>query len=329
MNKPMKILVTGGAGYIGSHFAHAAKKAGHDVLIYDNLTTGFKEAVPNFKLVKGDLRDRETLARAFDKFQPDAVVHFAAKIIVPESVKNPELYYDNNVVGSETLLSVMNEFETPYLVFSSTAAVYGNVKNELVSETDPVNPENPYGESKLRTENKIKDFAAKNPNFRYQILRYFNVCGASMDGSNGQRTENATLLVKVVAEAAAGKRPYAEIFGTDYETQDGTGIRDFIHVDDLVLVHLLALDKLAEGEPSNLWNCGYGVGYSVRQVIDTMKKVTGKNFEVKESPRRPGDVGQVVARIDKIKNHWGWPNSKKSLEEICYSTYLWETRSES
>lgn len=324
----MKIFVTGGAGYVGSHFAYQARAAGHDVLIYDNLSTGFKEAIPGFKLVEGDLRDVELLSKTFKDFKPDAVVHFAAKLIVPESVKNPELYYDNNVVGSECLLAVMKEQETKYLVFSSTAAVYGNVQKDLVSEADVAVPINPYGETKLKTEQKIQEFALTNPHFKYQILRYFNVCGASLDGSNGQRTKDATLLVKVAAEVAAGKRDFLEIYGTDYPTADGTGVRDFIHIDDLVIVHLLALDKLTQGEPSNLWNCGYGTGHSVLQVVEAMKKVSGKPLKVKESPRRDGDAAKVIACIDKIKSHWGWPNSKKSLEEICYSTYLWETRNE-
>ena len=324
----MRVLVTGGAGYIGSHFAQQAKRAGHQVLIYDNLTTGFHEAVKGFDLVIGDLRDQELLFKTFKDYKPEAVVHFAAKLVVPESVQFPELYHDNNVNGSLKLLEAIKAHQTPFMVFSSTAAVYGNVQSGLVGEDAAPQPANPYGASKLQTERNIQEFAKANPWFRYQILRYFNVCGASLDGSNGQRTKNATLLVKVVAEVAAGRRPFVEIFGTDYSTEDGSGVRDYIHVDDLVSVHLLALDKLKGGEPSNLWNCGYGVGYSVRQVIETMKKVTGKAIEVRESPRRPGDVAKVIARIDKIKNQWGWPQSKKTLEEICYSTYLWETRRE-
>lgn len=325
----MKIMVTGGAGYIGSHTANKLLQAGHEVLIYDNLSTGFSVAIPKAAtFVLGDVRDATMLGRVIKDKKIEAVIHFAAKLIVPESILQPADYYENNTMGVLALVKASQQQGLKKIVFSSTAAVYGEATpGGLVSEDSPTLPIHPYGASKLMSERILVD-AEKAYGIRSVSLRYFNVGGASEDLSNGPRMKNASQLIKVAAEVAAGKRPFMEIYGTDHKTPDGTCQRDYIHVDDLADLHLLALQYLENGHPGAILNAGYGHGYSVREVLDVMKKVSGVNFEVRELPKREGDMPVSVADTRQIKKILKWQPKFDSLETICRTTYEWEKKGE-
>lgn len=321
----MKVLVTGGAGYIGSHTAQALLGAGHQVMVMDNITTGFREAVPvGVELIQGDVRNGALLAEVLKKNSVDAVIHFAAKLIVPESLEKPIEYYENNTMGVLSLVQACVASNVKKVVFSSTAAVYGDVAtNALLTEKTPTAPLNPYGSSKLMSEQILRDCEAPH-GLRSVCLRYFNVAGAAEDGKNGQRTANATHLIKVASQAACGKRASVGIFGTDYPTPDGTGVRDYIHVEDLADLHVLALNYLNEGGKPEIFNCGYGHGFSVREVIDTVKKVSGVDFKVEEQPRRAGDAATLVADSSKVRKAFNWTPKRDNLELICKTAYEWE-----
>jgi UDP-glucose 4-epimerase len=323
----MKILVTGGAGYIGSHAVDALIKKGDQVFIFDNFSTGHRDLVnPKAKLIEGDVRDVELVHSILNQNKIEGVIHFAAFTNVAESIQKPDLYYGNNFQGTVQILKAVEKTAVRYFVFSSTAAVYQDPGQELVTEDSTTNPVTPYGRSKLMSEQVIRDCAA-SLNYRYMILRYFNVAGASEEGKWGQRGDEGSVLIKRAALAAAGKIKSLSIFGTDYPTVDGTGVRDFIHVDDLADVHLLALHHLEKGGESDLLNCGYGHGFSVLQVIETMKKVSGQEFEVRLENRRPGDLPQVVASNDKVKSLLKWTPKRDNLELICRTAYEWEIKS--
>lgn len=320
----MKILVTGGCGYIGSHTVRLLSKSGHEVEVVDSLVTGFEDSLLHKEVFhKIDLGDVDSLQEVFSGGNFDAVIHFAASTVVPESVKSPLEYYENNTVGTIKLLGLVKKYKVPSFVFSSTAAVYGNVDG-MVHENDACSPESPYGWSKYMDEQIIKDFAQSEPGLNYTILRYFNVAGAHSDGIIGQRTPRATHLIKVACEVAAGKRTQMEIYGTDYDTEDGTCVRDYIHVDDLASAHLEVLMKLRDGGESKTFNCGYGHGYSVKQVIEKVKEVSGIDFKVVEGPRREGDVVNVIANSDRLKSETSWEPERDSLTEIVKSAYDFE-----
>lgn len=321
----MRLLVTGGAGYIGSHVTRLLGEAGHEVVVLDNLSTGFRQAVLSGELVVGDLCDTALLDRLFRQHRFEGVLHFAANIVVPESVANPLKYYRNNSFNVLNLLEVMQKHEPRYLIFSSTAAVYGMPQSALVSEESPLQPINPYGASKMVSERMIIDHAAVS-GLRHVILRYFNVAGADPGGRIGQSTPAATHLIKVAAQTALGLRPALQIFGTDYPTPDGTCIRDYIHVEDLASAHLAALDHLAAGGASELLNCGYGHGLSVREVVESVKQVTGVDFTVQTSDRRPGDPAQLAADNRRILATLDWRPRHDDLETIVTSAVDWERR---
>lgn len=323
----MKVLVTGGAGYIGSHAASLLLNRGHEVFVYDNLSTGDKQAIPQgSEFVFGDIRDGDLVARVLKDRKIDAVMHFAAKLIVPESVEKPWDYYDTNVTGGLKVIEACLKSGVQNLIFSSTAAVYGE-SDGPVSEEAETAPITPYGVSKRMVEQMLTDIGRAHSDFQWVSLRYFNVAGAALDGSNGQRTKNATHLVKVAAETAVGARSDMQIFGTDYPTHDGSCIRDYIHVEDLVEAHVVALDALADSKVKNqIYNCGYGHGSSVRQVVDVMRKVSGRDFAANEAPRRAGDPAQIVADVNKIRNQITWKPQYDSLETICKTAFAWESR---
>lgn len=324
----MKVLITGGAGYIGSHLVkQLGDFTNYDIFVLDNLSTGFKESVLYGKFLKGDLSDWDFIKKLLDKEQFDSIVHFGASLVVPESVTNPLKYYLNNTANSTNLIKCALESGVKYFIFSSTAAIYGEPPKQLIpiNEDAPLNPINPYGRSKLMTENILKDGASTNKNFKYVILRYFNVAGADIEGRIGQSTKNATHLVKVAAETACGKREKILVFGQDYDTKDGTCIRDYIHVEDLANAHILALDYLKNNE-SDTFNCGYAKGYSVMEVINTMKKVTGVDFKVEITHRRAGDPAELVADNRKILKKLNFTPKYNNLEIICKTAYEWEKR---
>ena len=320
-----QILVTGGAGYIGSHVVRQLGAAGEDVITLDNLSTGFEAAVTAGKLVIGDTGDAALLERLFADHDIDTVMHFAAHTIVPESVADPLKYYGNNTASSRTLLERAHAHGVRHVVFSSTAAVYGIPPDGRAAESTPTRPINPYGSSKLMTEWMLRDLAkAGGPAF--VSLRYFNVAGCEPGGSIGQSTPEATLLVKVACEAAVGRRPGVAIFGTDYPTPDGTGLRDYIHVEDLASAHLDALTYLREGGKPVTLNCGYGHGYSVREVLAAVERAHGKPLEIREEPRRPGDPPELVAVADKIRKVLGWVPRYDDLDTIVATSLAWERR---
>ncbi|WP_019504257.1 UDP-glucose 4-epimerase GalE [Pleurocapsa sp. PCC 7319] len=320
-----KILVTGGAGYIGSHTVKKLGEAGYEIVTYDNLSTGSAEAILYGKLVTGELNDTEHLAQIFAQHQFDAVLHFAASISVPESLEKPLAYYYNNTCNVVNLLNCCQEFGVNQFVFSSTAAVYGEIKESPVPESSPTLPINPYGQSKLMSEKIIRDYAQAS-DLKYVILRYFNVAGADSSGKIGQMGKKAAHLIKVGCDAALGIRPSASIFGTDYPTPDGTGIRDYIHVEDLASAHVDALAYLEQKETSQILNCGYGTGYSVREVLSKIREISGVNFQINETPRRPGDPACVVASGDKVRELLGWHPQHNSLDEIVSSALAWEKK---
>lgn len=322
----MAVLVTGGAGYIGSHMVLALADAGEDVVVLDNLSTGFRECVhPSARLVVGDVADAALVEKIVAEHKVQDVVHFAARLIVPESVADPLGYYLGNTVKTRALLETLIRRGVNRFVFSSTAAVYGDTGLAPVSEDSPLKPISPYGSSKLMTEWMLRDSAAAY-DFNYVALRYFNVAGADPLGRSGQLTANATHLIKVACETAVGRRTGMEVYGSDYPTPDGTCVRDYIHVTDLVSAHVEALRHLRAGGSTLTLNCGYGKGYSVLEVIDTVKRVSGVNFPVKMSPRRAGDPPAIVAAAGRIRETLGWKPSLDRLSTIVEHALVWEKK---
>lgn len=319
------ILVTGGAGYIGSHVVRQLGEAFERVVILDNLSTGFSESVLHGKLIIGDTGDRALVTKVLKDYAVTSVMHFAAHTIVPESVANPLKYYGNNTCSTRNLLECCKDTGVEHFIFSSTAAVYGTPESGLASEDTPNAPINPYGTSKLMSEWMLRDLAAASK-LRYAVLRYFNVAGSDPGGRIGQSTREATLLIKVACEAAVGKREAISIFGTDYPTADGTGVRDYIHVEDLASAHLSALDYLRNDGASTTLNCGYGHGYSVRQVLDTVERVSGTRLVIKEVPRRAGDPPMLVADCSRIREALGWQPKYDDLELIVKTSLDWERK---
>jgi UDP-glucose 4-epimerase len=318
-----KVLVTGGAGYIGSHVVKQLGESGYDVVIYDNCSTGSAQSILYGELILGDLADTEGLYKVFAQHKFSAVLHFAASLIVPESVARPLDYYSNNTRNTLNLLCCCSAMGVDKIIFSSTAAVYGETDEKPVSEVTPTNPINPYGRSKLMSEWMIQDYGAISP-LRYVILRYFNVAGADPSGRIGLMKKNATHLIKVACDAALGRNSGLQVFGTDFPTPDGSGIRDYIHVEDLATAHLDALRYLEEDGESQILNCGYGQGYSVRQVAERVKAISGVDFPVIETPRRPGDPACVTASADKIYKVIGWKPQHNDLDLIIKTTLDWE-----
>jgi UDP-glucose 4-epimerase len=321
----MTVLVTGGAGYIGSHMVLELLDAGEQVVVVDNLSTGFRWAVPAAAtLVVGDVGDQDLIRTIIRKYQVDSIIHFAGSIIVPESVADPLAYYHNNTGNSRALMEVAVAMGIRHFIFSSTAAVYGNPKSTPVDEDADLRPVSPYGSSKLMTEMMLADTARAHNFFNYVALRYFNVAGADPAGRTGQSTPRATHLIKVACETALGKRGHIDVFGTDYPTADGTCVRDYIHVTDLVRAHLVALRYLRGGGESDVFNCGYSNGYSVLQVIDAVKAVSGVDFDVRRSARRPGDPASIVAGSRKIREKLGWKPERDNLNTIVTEALAWE-----
>ena len=320
----MTILVTGGAGYIGSHMVLELVDAGEKVVVLDNLSTGFEWAVAKpAELVVGDIGDTELVDRLLKEKGIEAIIHFAGSIVVAESVSNPLMYYENNTVKSRGLIAAAVANGVKQFIFSSTAAVYGNPAENPVGETAVLAPINPYGWSKLMTELMLRHTADAH-DFRYVALRYFNVAGADPEGRSGQSTPKATHLIKVACETALGKRSHMEVFGTDYPTRDGTCVRDFIHVKDLARAHVAALTHLRNGGTADVFNCGYSKGYSVLEVLDAVKRVSGKEMDVRFSPRRPGDPAAIVAASSKIRDNLGWTPHHDDLDKIVSQALAWE-----
>ena len=319
----MRILVLGGAGYIGSHTALELVKAGNEVVIADNLVTGYRKAIPKgAKFYEGDLRDFDFLNKLFQQEKIDAVIHFAAYSLVGESVTNPLKYYDNNLYGTKVLLEAMVKNNVGKIVFSSTAATYGEPENIPILESDRTCPTNPYGETKLAMEKMFK-WTAEAHGLRYVSLRYFNACGADESGTIGEAHNPESHLIPLILQVPNGKRETISIYGTDYDTPDGTCIRDYIHVTDLAQAHILAVQYLNNGGESDIFNLGNGVGYSVREVIETARKVTGHPIPATESSRRAGDPARLVASSEKAKSVLGWKPVHDSLEEIIASAWNW------
>jgi UDP-glucose 4-epimerase len=322
----MTILVTGGAGYIGSHMVHALVDAGERVVVLDNLSTGFDWLLPKgVPLIVGETGDQLRVASLIAEHRIDAIIHFAASIVVPDSVRDPLGYYRNNTVNSRALIEVAVNSGVRQFIFSSTAAVYGNPAQWPVSEDTPVQPMSPYGSSKLMTEMMLKDVGAAH-GLQYTILRYFNVAGADPEMRSGQATLGATHLIKVAVETALGMRAKMDVYGTDYNTADGTCIRDYIHVTDLVGAHVAALAHLRNRGASTTLNCGYGHGYSVLEVIDAVKRVSGRDFTVTHAPRRPGDPAVIVADPARIRSQLAWRPRFDSLDTIVGHALAWEQR---
>ncbi|HEV7717980.1 MAG TPA: UDP-glucose 4-epimerase GalE [Arsenicitalea sp.] len=320
----MAVLVTGGAGYIGSHMVLRLADAGEDVVVLDNLVTGFDWAIdPRATFVSGNAGDMALLAQVIKTHQINEIVHFAGSIVVPESVVDPLKYYGNNTATSRNLIEAAVKGGVKHIVFSSTAAVYGMTGLEPVKEESQLSPISPYGRSKLMTEMMLADVAAAHP-VTFGVLRYFNVAGADPKKRSGQSTPLATHLIKVACQTALGQREKMDIYGTDYPTPDGTCVRDYIHVTDLVEAHALLLKYLRQGGDSTTLNCGYGQGYSVRQVIDTVREVSGVPFRADEMPRRAGDPAAIVAGAQKVRALLGWKPQHDDLNEIVQSAYDWE-----
>lgn len=319
----MTILVTGGAGYIGSHVVKALGEQGETLIVLDNLSTGFREAVIFGELVEGDLADTELLERLFEKYKFEAVFHFAGSIVVSESVRDPLKYYRNNTLNSLNLIEACVKHKTKSFIFSSTAAVYGHPEGGVCSEKTSTNPINPYGHSKFKTETMLLD-AANASDLKFVALRYFNVAGADSSGTIGQSFPDATHLIKVACEVALGKREELNVYGTNYPTPDGTCIRDYIHIRDLTAAHIQALKYLrAHGKPG-VFNCGYGHGVSVLEVIERVKEITGKNFKVAMTERREGDPAMLIANSDLIRKEMGWVPEFDDLDLMIQSAYDWE-----
>lgn len=322
----MSILVTGGAGYIGSHMVYALTDAGRDVVVLDNLTTGSRGLVSEAaRFVAGDAGDISHVMSLIAEHGIDTVIHFAGSIVVPDSVADPLSYYANNTVVARNLIEAAVKGGAKNFIFSSTATVYAGESPDPLSESLPTGPVSPYGRSKLMTEWMLED-SARAYDFRYVALRYFNVAGADAKGRTGQSSPRATHLIKRASQVVLGRVPHLDIFGTDYPTADGTGVRDYIHVSDLVGAHVLALDYLRDGGSATVMNCGYGHGASVREVIASVERVTGRPLPVKESPRRAGDPPWLVADASKIREVLGWRPKHDNLDEIVRSAYAWEQR---
>ena len=320
----MAILVSGGAGYIGSHMVWKLVDEGEDIVVIDRLSTGFDWAVAEkAELVVADIADQALVEETMRRRKVDAVIHFAGSIVVPESVADPLGYYLNNTVKSRALIESAIRCGVPHFVFSSTAAVYGSPEQIPISEDEPKLPESPYGSSKLMTEIMLRDASAAH-DFTYTALRYFNVCGADPKMRTGQSTKGATHLIKVACEVATGKRPHMEVFGTDYPTPDGTCIRDYIHVTDLVNAHYLALRRMRSGGKSLVANCGYQHGYSVLEVIAAVERVVGKKLDVRMSGRRPGDAVAIVANVERCRAELGWTPDYDDLDTIVSHALQWE-----
>ncbi len=333
----MNILVTGAAGYIGSHVVkQLIEDTTHNISVIDNLSTGHQSTIDTLNTIFKekrdgkidfhieDLKNFDKIREIFEASSFDAVIHFAAKIVVPESVENPLKYYMNNTVNTTNLIKLCNDFGIKHFIFSSTAAVYGEPDVAQVSEDTPTNPINPYGSSKLMSETVLQDASKANKNFSHVILRYFNVAGADVQNRIGQSFPNATHLIKVSAQTAIGDRDKMMIFGEDYDTPDGTCIRDYIHVDDLASAHLRALEYLDEGNASNIFNVGYGRGFSVKEVISTMKDVSGVDFRVDMAPKREGDPAALISNNTKIKETLSWTPKFDKLDLICETALNWE-----
>lgn len=323
MKRKPTVLVTGGAGYIGSHVVAHLGARGERIVVLDNLSTGHSRAVLYGRLVVGDVGDQRLLRALFREYRIETVLHFAARIVVPESVAMPLEYYDCNTAKARTLLAECSRAGVDQFIFSSTAAVYGDLDGGQAREDSATEPANPYGRSKLMTEWMLGDLAAAS-SMRHVILRYFNVAGCDDLGRIGQDTPEATHLIKVACQHAVGLRPDLEIFGTDYPTPDGTCVRDYIHVDDLAAAHLDALDYLRAGNDSLTANCGYGHGYSVREVIEALRRVHGEALNVRETGRRAGDPPSIVANSDLIRERLGWQPSHDNLDLILESALAWE-----
>jgi UDP-glucose 4-epimerase len=322
----MTILVTGGAGYIGSHMVHELVDAGEPVVVLDNLSTGFRFLIPgSVPFVNGSTGDRDLVTQTIERFGITAIIHFAASVVVPDSVSNPLGYYRNNTMNTCTLLDAAIECGVRQFIFSSTAAVYGNAEQNPVPENIATAPISPYGTSKLMSEIMLHD-AGKAHGLRFVILRYFNVAGADPKLRTGQSTAGATHLIKVACEAALGKRPKMDIYGTDFPTPDGTGIRDYIHVSDLARAHSAALGHLRRGGESSTFNCGYGKGASVLEVIDSVRRISGREFPVEVGGRRPGDPAALVANVDRIRATLDWRPQFQDLDTIVAHAYAWERR---
>ncbi len=320
----MSILVTGGCGYIGSHMVHELADLGRQVVVLDNLTTGFRWALPEqAKLVVGDIGDMELARSVIRRHGVTGIIHFAGSIVVPELVADPLGYYNNNTVKSRALIEAAVATGVEHFIFSSTAAVYGMAKEMPVRETTQLDPMSPYGSSKLMTEIMLRD-TRRAHKLRHVALRYFNVAGADPQGRTGQSTKGATHLIKVACETALGKRRGMDVFGTDYDTPDGTCVRDYIHVKDLARAHVAALGYLEAGGQSDVFNCGYGKGYSVLDVLDAVRRVSAKPVPATMSPRRPGDPASIVAASDKIRATLGWKPEHDNLDRIVEHALTWE-----
>jgi UDP-glucose 4-epimerase len=321
----MTVLVTGGAGYIGSHMVCALVDKGEDVVVLDNLSTGFRWAVsPNAHLVEGDIGDQELVAGIIAQYGVRGVIHFAGSIVVPDSITDPLGYYHNNTVKSRALIETCVQSDVPHFIFSSTAAVYGIPNINPVFENVELAPISPYGSSKLMTEWMLRDSAEAYDGFNYVALRYFNVAGADPKGRTGQSTPQATHLIKVACQTALGQREQLQVFGRDYDTPDGTCIRDYIHVSDLVAAHVDALDYLRAGGKSDVFNCGYGRGYSVLDVIAAVEREFGSALNVSDAPRRPGDPPALVAGADRVRDVLGWAPQHDDLDGIVHTALEWE-----
>lgn len=318
-----KVLVTGGAGYIGSHTAKILGESGFDVVTVDNLSKGFREAVLYGDFYEGDVADSQLITRIIKTHSIDSVIHFAAMTIVPESVEKPLLYYGNNTCKTRSLLETCQSNGIDHFIFSSTAAVYGIPESGECDEEATLAPINPYGMSKLMSENMLRDLS-KSSALRHVVLRYFNVAGSDPEGKIGQSTPNATLLMKVACEAALGKREKLHIFGTDYDTPDGTGVRDYIHVSDLAAAHVDALNYLRSGGDSTTLNCGYGRGLSVREIINTVERLHGSSILVEESPRRAGDPPSLIAVAERVRKVLSWEPQYDDIETIVKTSLEWE-----
>lgn len=319
----MTILVLGGAGYIGSHTVYELIDNGEDVAVIDNLLTGHEEAVhPKARFYRGDIRDREFLDEVFKKEKPDAVIHFAACSLVGESMEKPLKYYDNNLCGTKILLDSMVSNGIDKIVFSSTAATYGEPERIPILETDRTEPTNTYGETKLSMEKMFK-WVGKAHGLRYVSLRYFNACGAHKSSKIGEDHNPESHLIPLILQVPNGKREYISIFGDDYDTKDGTCVRDYIHVTDLAQAHILAVKYLQAGNESDIFNLGNGVGFTVKEVVDCARKVTGHPILAKITPRRAGDPAQLIASSEKAKEILGWTPEHNSLEEIISTAWNW------
>jgi UDP-glucose 4-epimerase len=320
----MTVLITGGAGYIGSHMVQALVEAGEPPVVLDNLSTGIRDLVNQHAIfVQGDIADSQVVRSLIQKHQINAVIHFAGSVVVPESVENPTLYYENNTSGSLRLIQSCIAMGVRHFVFSSTAAVYGAATEPKVSEDYPKEPINPYGRSKLMTEWVLEDVSRAH-DFRYHILRYFNVAGADPLGRTGQSTPRATHLIKRACQAALGRVGHLDIFGTDFETPDGTGVRDYIHVTDLVSAHLLALNALRDGAKSTVYNCGYGRGLSVRDIIKAVETITGNTVPTREMPRRAGDPAMLIANSERLIEALKWEPRHADIQTIVSTAFEWE-----